>query len=387
MSGAERGTTAECSQMERVFSAWARLHSERPPERARQTVQGFRGWRTHLLDAASMTFLVTELDGRPELIYPVYRTEHSLMGASRLQVLQAPGDLYWSCPEPIVGARGQVAVERFVTDIAEMSGWDLLETGPLLQTSAVLGWLEDAARRHRLVPERFGERESVGISLAGGWESYCATRSRTMSQEVRKLSRQGTIRLEDYRGGADLPEKMSHFFRVEASGWKGERGTAIACDPSAMQFYLELAAEAAAQGWLRLYLLYLDGQCLAANFALCIGRIIHSEKIGFDSAWSRFSPGHVLRRLTLERLFETGEADLFDMLPGGGEHRGQKDVWGNCSRQFVRLRLHHPRSVVADVARRARSSREWMRDAGHWLRQRIRSGVSAGSTAAHRRNA
>jgi CelD/BcsL family acetyltransferase involved in cellulose biosynthesis len=357
--------------MAKVFSAWAQLHAERPPERARQTLQGFRGWHAHLLDAASLTVLVTELDGRPELIYPVCRTEQVLMGVSRLHVLQAPGDLYWSCPEPIVGARGQAAIERFVADIAEMSGWDVLETGPLLQSSAVLGWLEEAARRHRLLPERFAERESVGISLAGSWESYGATRSRTMSQEVRKLSRQGAIRLEDYRGGSDLPEKMSQFFRVEASGWKGEQGTAIACNPTAMQFYGELATAAAAQGWLRLYLLYVDGQCLAANFALCIGRIIHSEKIGFDAAWSRFSPGHVLRRLTLERLFQTGEADLFDMLPGGGEHRGQKDAWGNCARRFVRLRLHHPRSVMADVARCARSSRDWMRDAGDWLRQKM----------------
>src|SRR5262249_49066766 len=114
-----------------------------------------------------------------------------------------------------------------------------------------------------------------------------------------------------------------------------------------------------------------DGHCLAANFALCIGRIIHSEKIGFDSAWSRFSPGHVLRRLTLERLFETGEADLFDMLTGGGEHRGQKDLWGNCSRQFVRVRFHHPRSVMAEVARRARSTRDWIRDVRGHLRTTI----------------
>jgi CelD/BcsL family acetyltransferase involved in cellulose biosynthesis len=367
MSASERGTTAAGCETERVFSAWTRLQSERPPERARQTLQGFRRWHTHFLDGAPITFLVTELDGRPELIYPVRRSEVSLMGISRLRVLQAPGDLYWSCPEPIVGARGEEAVERFVADIAGMSCWDLIETGPLLQEAALLNWLETAARRHRLVPARFDQRESVGISLAGGWESYCATRSRTISQEVRKLSRQGTIRLEDYRGGADLPEKMALFFRVEASGWKGEQGTAIACHPTATRFYEELAAEAAAQGWLRLYLLYLDGHCLAANFALCIGRIIYSEKIGFDHAWSRFSPGHVLRRLTLERLFETGDADLFDMLQGGGEHRGQKDVWGNCSRQFVRLRLHHPRSAAAEVARRARSSREWVRDAGHWL--------------------
>jgi CelD/BcsL family acetyltransferase involved in cellulose biosynthesis len=370
MSSSDRRITAECGEMERVFSIWAGLHSENPPERARQTLAGFRGWHGHLLDASSITFLVTQLDGRPQLIFPVSRTEHLLMGVGRLRVLQAPGDLYWSCPEPIVGVRGRAGVEQFVADIAELPGWDVFETGPLLETSVVPAWLEDAARRRRVVVERFGERESVGISLAGTWESYCATRSRPMSQELRKLSRQGALRFEDYRGGVDLPEKMSHFFRVEASGWKGEQGTAIACHPEAMQFYLALAAEAAAQGWLRLYLLYLDGQCLAANFALCLGRIIYSEKIGFDAAWSRFSPGHVLRRLTLEHLFETGETDLFDMLPGGGEHRGQKDLWGNCSRRFVRMRLHHPRSLMAGVARRARSSRDWIREASGWLREK-----------------
>src|SRR5262245_11009252 len=214
------GTTATCGQMESVFSIWEHLHSERPPERARQTLQGFRTWHTHLLDAASTTFLVTELDGRAELICPVWRTERPLMGVSRLRVLQAPGDFYWTCPEPIVGARGEAAVEQFATNIARMSGWDVLETGPLLQNSAVLGWLEEAARRHRLAPQRFGERESVAISLAGDWQSYCATRSRTMTQEFRKLSRQGSLCLEDYRGGPELPEKMSHFLRVEASGWK-----------------------------------------------------------------------------------------------------------------------------------------------------------------------
>ena len=256
----------------------------------------------HVPDDATRWPATADLSGLP------HRTP--LDGRHPVACAAGPGDLDWSCPEPIVGARGQVAVERFVSDIAELPGWDVFETGPLLETSVVTAWLDDAARRHRVVLERFGERESVGISLAGTWESYCATRSRPMSQELRKLSRQGALRFEDYRGGVDLPEKMSHFFRVEASGWKGEQGTAIACHPEAMEFYPALAAEAAAQASAP-PVLCLPGRPVSRGEFCPLPRSHHllSEKIGFDAAWSRFSPGHVLRRLTLEHLFETGETD------------------------------------------------------------------------------
>jgi CelD/BcsL family acetyltransferase involved in cellulose biosynthesis len=103
---------------------------------------------------------------------------------------------------------------------------------------------------------------------------------------------------------ADLERELAEGFTVEASGWKGEKGTAILSSPAATRFYRELAAAFAAEGGLRLSTLRVDGRAVAFDYCLLDHGRLWSLKLGIDDDFRRFAPGIVLTLAEIERCFE-----------------------------------------------------------------------------------
>jgi hypothetical protein len=97
-------------------------------------------------------------------------------------------------------------------------------------------------------------------------------------------------------------------FGVEASGWKGERRTAMGSRPDTRGFYTAVARWAVAQGWLRLAFLRVGGKAVAFDFSLDQSPRHYLVKTGFDPRFARFAPGILLRHAMLRRAFELGFA-------------------------------------------------------------------------------
>jgi CelD/BcsL family acetyltransferase involved in cellulose biosynthesis len=93
---------------------------------------------------------------------------------------------------------------------------------------------------------------------------------------------------------------------IEASGWKGDRGTAMASSLATRRFYEEIAGWAARTGMLRLAFLRLDGHPLAFHLDLEHDGVLYHLKGGYDEAFARYSPGKVLHAALLEGAFESG---------------------------------------------------------------------------------
>jgi hypothetical protein len=104
----------------------------------------------------------------------------------------------------------------------------------------------------------------------------------------------------------NLESELTSGFAVEASGWKGETGSAITSSPQTECFYRSVASVFHARRELRLSRIELpDGM---AAFDLCLlhnGRL-YLLKTGFDEQFRKRAPGLVLRLSTIERCFELG---------------------------------------------------------------------------------
>jgi CelD/BcsL family acetyltransferase involved in cellulose biosynthesis len=179
--------------------------------------------------------------------------------------------------------------------------------------------------------------ESPYVVLNGTWEDYegrlSAKRRANLKRLSRRLSERGRVEFDVRDGRDELARLLEEGFHVEASGWKGERGTAISSAPETRAFYEEVGAWAAGRGWLRLGFLRLDGRALAFDFAVEEGGTHSLLKTGFDAAWRSFAPGVLLRERMIEHCFGRG-LETYEFL---GDAAEWKREWVDSTRQRVAL--------------------------------------------------
>jgi CelD/BcsL family acetyltransferase involved in cellulose biosynthesis len=92
---------------------------------------------------------------------------------------------------------------------------------------------------------------------------------------------------------------LADFLALEAAGWKGEGGSAIALDPALVRFYGAVARDAAARGALAIRALTLDGRPVAVHLGIVHRGVYHLPKTAYDERMGSVSPGQLLQREVL----------------------------------------------------------------------------------------
>jgi CelD/BcsL family acetyltransferase involved in cellulose biosynthesis len=231
----------------------------------------------------------------------------------------------------------------------------------------------------RLVVERAVSRSPV-VDIAGCFEEYMRGLSRNRRKGLRRgqraLEAQGNVTFEVHRGLAGLDGALEDLFAVEASGWKGERGTAMSSHPHTRRFYSDVARWAADRDWLRLAFLRLDGRAIACDYSLEFDGVWYSLKSGYDESYRSFGPGALLLRDELEYCFERGLSRM-ELL---GDADDFKLSW--AARSWDRTQLHAFRRSSAGIAHWSRAAgRARLRPLVHRVRGRVRDGVARGYQA------
>jgi CelD/BcsL family acetyltransferase involved in cellulose biosynthesis len=141
--------------------------------------------------------------------------------------------------------------------------------------------------------------------------------------------------------------------RLEAAGWKGAAGTAIACDAELARFYMAIARIFSRRGGLSMAFLRSRGVRIAAQFALEDATTRYLMKVGYDPAFAHFGPGQLLVRETASDAARRGLL-RYDML---GQDTPWKTKWTSLVRPHVQVRIYAPsalgraRYLVHEVAR------------------------------------
>jgi CelD/BcsL family acetyltransferase involved in cellulose biosynthesis len=186
------------------------------------------------------------------------------------------------------------------------------------------------------------------VPIDGDWERYLKGRDRRRLSENRRrrrrLSESGQLAMTLEDGSERLDALLDEGFRVEASGWKGEQGTAILSRADTRQFYTEVARWAADRGWLRLAFLRVDDAALAFQFLVVADGIASQLKGGYDPAYRKFAPGMLLAECVLEWAFAEG----LKSYEFHGEDEAFKLEWSPESRERVAVELF-PRSLAGTV--------------------------------------
>lgn len=159
-------------------------------------------------------------------------------------------------------------------------------------------------RRHGSIVMR--EERAMLRSGLGAEQYYQASLSGKKRKELRRqhnrLAEQGDLFFDSRRDGEGLEEWIADFLALEARGWKGEAGSALACDSATAALFADTITGAAALGRLERLSLTLDGRPIAMLANLIAAPGAFSYKTAFDEDFARFSPGVLLQRENLALL-------------------------------------------------------------------------------------
>jgi CelD/BcsL family acetyltransferase involved in cellulose biosynthesis len=268
-----------------------------------------------------VALLVVERGGELRLALPVTRIPrfrripmpavatwthaHCLLGTPLL----SPRDPEDTWAEALLGLRDMApwaVLERFASD------------GPVSAALAV------AQVRRGLVGKAL-ERPARPVMRRRPADTYLDSLGGTRRRKLRRLRPRlaedvGEVECVDHDApGEDLERVVEEFLRMEASGWKGRDGGAMACVPGHADFFREVCRDFAAAGSLQLRILRAGGNTIAYQCHLLAGSGMFGFKMTFDEKFGQYSPGVVLMLDTVAKFHANERFRLYD--PCMGETR------------------------------------------------------------------
>jgi hypothetical protein len=131
-------------------------------------------------------------------------------------------------------------------------------------------------------------------------------------QEKRLAERGGAVEYVEIETDGDVDLWAEEFLRVEAEGWKGRGGTAMAASETERSYFMGLAREAQRRGRLMLLGLRTGGRFIALKCNFHAGAGSFAFKIAFDESLAQYSPGVLLEIENIRRLHERPEIKWMD---------------------------------------------------------------------------
>lgn len=334
-----------------------------------------RVWRESFAPRHPVKVLCARRDGRAVGFAP-FIERRGRLARLPVRVWQSPSNEHTQRTAWALEARPEAAVAALWGTLREQP-WELLLLKDVVAGGAVDAGLGEAAERDGFLVARWPALESPWLPALPPeeLERQLDAKFRANLRRRRKqlLAKRGEVCLERVEGGARLEAALEEGFRLEASGWKGARGTAMTSQPETRQFYTSLARLAAEQGWLALYSLSAGGRPVAFHYGLQWGDTYYVLKPGYDESVGECSPGQLLVGEVLQDLARRGARE-FDFL---GPRMGWKLDWTNrlrphcwlfVLRPTVKGRLLHaarfqygPRAVRGLKGLLSKGLRSWMR--------------------------
>lgn len=183
------------------------------------------------------------------------------------------------------------------------------------------------------------------MSLGGlDWESYLGTLGRAHRYNVRRRLKNLQSSFQVSWELAASEEARRRCFRalldLHEARWSTRDGSDALHSQALVGFHDEWSRLALKRGWLRLYLLSLDGAPVAAVYGFSYLNVFHFYQSGFDPAYSAHSVGMVALAMSIRAALEEGVQE-YDLLHGSEAY---KFLWTDKGRDLSRLNLYPPNS-------------------------------------------
>lgn len=198
------------------------------------------------------------------------------------------------------------------------------------------------------------------VTLAGHtWDSYLsslgAAHRANFRRRFRALTDRFDLRFDSITSDPERRDALTALIGFHEQRF-GPRGSTTFLTPAARAFHADATQRALARGWLRMYVLRLDGVPAGVMYGFAYNKRFYFYQHGFDPHHERLSVGLVLMGLTIQAALEEGAFE-FDMLYGIEKY---KSLWARDQRLLAQLQLFPP-DIGGVVHRRTVEAERTMR--------------------------
>ena len=205
--------------------------------------------------------------------------------------------------------------------------------------AAVLEALCVEQQRHRREVHRY-DRAMLRSDLSAQdyWDKQVRAKKRKEIRRLQKrLDEQGHVAQSQLTDRAALDRWCGDFLALEASGWKGQEGTALSCAPAEAAFFRAACAAAFDMGQLHFLRIDLNDRAIAMLVNFRHGEGAFSYKIAFDEELGRFSPGVLIEIANLHAVQDDPAIEWMDSC-AAADHPMIDSLWAE-RRSIVQYRI------------------------------------------------
>jgi CelD/BcsL family acetyltransferase involved in cellulose biosynthesis len=273
-----------------------------------------------------------------------------VQGARRRRVVLAPGGDLADVFAPACAPADAPAVAEAVARELPRDGWELWRLERCLEGSP---WPAAAAAAGRTCVRWRTEPPLVVADLSDPDDLMDGRQRREVARMRRRLEADHSVAVRTSEGSEEARRDLTTLLELHAARW-GE-GTFA---PSVRAFHTDFAARAAAQGWLRLHTLEVDGRPAAVLYGWRLGTRAFAYSQAFDPAYARYAVGVSLLAAAVERAAAEG-CTHFDMLRGDERHKQRFRISAQPLESRLVARRGSP--AAAEALARAGARRAWAR--------------------------
>lgn len=181
------------------------------------------------------------------------------------------------------------------------------------------------------------------IALNGHtWESYLAglgsQHRYNFNRRLKNLHKQGMLVLDIVEKEDQRRDALETLIALHNLRWDERGGSGSFHLPVMREFHDAFSRLALERGWLRLFILRLDGRPIGALYGFRYGRRFYFYQSGFDPAFRQHSVGLVTMGLAIRQALQEG-VEEYDLLHGTESY---KYLWAKDSQPLVRVDLYPP---------------------------------------------
>jgi CelD/BcsL family acetyltransferase involved in cellulose biosynthesis len=186
------------------------------------------------------------------------------------------------------------------------------------------------------------------IALEGHtFDSYLATLGSShrynFRRRLRQLQRGFDVQFRCITTEEDRREALATLVSLHNGRWTPRGGSTAFYEPDLLAFHDELGRLTLDRGWLRLFVLSLDGRPAAALYGFAYRGKFYFYQAGFDPACARYSVGLVTMGLSIEQAVAEGLSE-YDLLHGDEQY---KFLWARASHAIAGIELYPPSMLGA----------------------------------------
>ena len=342
-SNAEIRVCQTLAELRDLKPAWDRLLSQYPHSTTFCTWEWLSTWWSNFGSGRQLWVLA---------FFDPTLDPDALIGLAPLSIAKEP--MGWKSFR-IVRLMGDGSGDSDNLDIPVIPGYELCVSRSLAKFLLASSSKWDMCLFNTMPPDSHVGRTLKELLSTSPWASFCHQTPasliplpRTWGEYEQRISSEDRKNLLRYRrrlearyatkiyrctSQVELPTIIEALFRLHQSRWNTAGQPGSFADPRRRAFYTQLSAELLARNWLELWVLTLDGEIAAVQFAFRFGDRVFQLQEGYDRMRSSDRPGYVLRGEILKHLISNGVC-VYDFLGGEDPYKAR---WGAQRRSYSQV--------------------------------------------------